>query len=162
MEVLRHIKIGPDLTDNQRRQVKDLLTEFADCFALSVREVLPIPGAEHRIHIPPDAIFPKKIPHQRQLTEAQRKYLSDAMDELIKADIIEPIRPEDVKCASPITLAQKTHDGQGLTMDEIQHHVNAECIQIGAPLAYGNITTPADNIPVSMKNHKLAYDPTQP
>ena len=28
-------------------QVHDLLSEFADCFALFIREVLPIPGAEH-------------------------------------------------------------------------------------------------------------------
>ena len=59
------------------------------------------------MHIPLDVVFPKRIPHQRQLTEAQRMYLSNAVDELVKADIVETIRPEDVKCVSPITLAQE-------------------------------------------------------
>ncbi|KIM71879.1 hypothetical protein PILCRDRAFT_42565, partial [Piloderma croceum F 1598] len=108
-EILKNISVGTDLSNEQRGRVYDLLSKFADCFALSVREVLPIPGAEHRMHIPPDVVFPKKIPHQRQLTEAQRTYLSNTIDELVKADIIEPIRPEDIKCVSPITLAQKVH-----------------------------------------------------
>jgi len=73
------------------------------------------------MHIPPDITFPKKIPHQRQLTEAQCAYLSNAIDELVKADIIEPIRPEDIKCVSPITLSQKTHTKEGLSMDELRH-----------------------------------------
>ncbi|KIM77261.1 hypothetical protein PILCRDRAFT_796315, partial [Piloderma croceum F 1598] len=108
-EILRQVSIGPDLSNEQRVRVRKLLGDFADCFALSIREVVPIPGAEHRIHVPPDAVFPKKIPHQRQLTQAQHEYLSDAIDELLTADMIEPIRPEDVKCVSPITLAQKVH-----------------------------------------------------
>ena len=107
-EILKNVSVGADLSDEQHNRVSELLSEFADCFALSVREVLPIPGAEHRMHIPPDVTFPKKIPHQRQLTEAQRAYLSAAIDELAKADIIEPIQPEDVKCVSPITLAQRS------------------------------------------------------
>ncbi|KIM79208.1 hypothetical protein PILCRDRAFT_35472, partial [Piloderma croceum F 1598] len=108
-EILKQVSIGPDLSDEQRDRARNLIAEFADCFALSVREVLPIPGAEHHIHIPAGATFPKKVPHQRPLTEAQRAYLSEATDELFAAGIIEPIRPEDVKCASPLTLAQKLH-----------------------------------------------------
>jgi hypothetical protein len=160
-EVLKHVSIGSDLTDQQRHRVRSLISEFADCFALSVREVLPIPGAEHRIHIPPDVIFPKKIPHQRQLTEAQRAYLSDAIDELLAADIIEPIRPEDVKCASPITLAQKVHSNPGLSFDELRHRVNEECISHGLPPAH-NVEPPAAHTPTPSNNTEMAYDPTQP
>jgi hypothetical protein len=54
-------------------------------------EVLPIPGAEHQMHIPPDVTFPKEIPHQRQFMEVQCEYLNDAIDELVKVDISEPI-----------------------------------------------------------------------
>jgi hypothetical protein len=64
------VSIGSNLSTEQCEQVSSLLTKFADCFALSVGEVIQIPGAEHHIHVPPDATFPKKIPHQRQLTEA--------------------------------------------------------------------------------------------
>jgi hypothetical protein len=38
-----------------------------------------------------------------------------AINELVKADIIESIRPEDMKCVSPITLAQKVHMKEGLS-----------------------------------------------
>ncbi|KIM73944.1 hypothetical protein PILCRDRAFT_80584, partial [Piloderma croceum F 1598] len=100
-EILRLVAIGPDLTDEQTTKAKNLISEFADCFALSVSEVIGIPGAMHKIHVPPGVTFPRKIPHQRPLTDPQRKYLSKAIDELLAADIIEPIRPEDVKCASP-------------------------------------------------------------
>ena len=160
-EILKHVKIGPDLSEDERKQVQTLIAEYADCFALSVWEVLPIPGAEHRIHVPPNITFPKKVPHQRQLTEAQRAYLSDAIDELQAADIIEPIRPEDVKCTSPITLAQKVHNTPGLSLNELQHRVNEECIANGHPPTHkveprtNESLTPA-SAPVMM------YDPTQP
>jgi hypothetical protein len=46
-EILKNVSIGADLSDGQRGRVHKLISEFADCFALSVREVLAIPGAEH-------------------------------------------------------------------------------------------------------------------
>ena len=101
-EIIKQVKIGPDVSAEEQQQITAML--FADCFALSVREVFPIPGAEHRINIPPNATFPKRVPHQKPLSENQRAYLHNAMNELIAADIIERIRPEDVKCCSPITL----------------------------------------------------------
>ena len=62
-EIQRLVAIGPDLTEKQLTKVRDLIGKFADCFALSVGEVTAIPGAFHKIHIPPDVVFPKKIPH---------------------------------------------------------------------------------------------------
>jgi hypothetical protein len=135
-EVLKHVSIGPDLSPEQREKVVGMLSEFADCFALSVSEVIAIPGAEHHIHVPPNTTFPRKIPHQRQLTEVQKTYLSKSIDELLAADIIEPIRPEDVLCASPLTLSQKPHDTPGLSLPELQHKVNNECLTHGLPPAH--------------------------
>jgi hypothetical protein len=80
---------------------------------------------EHHINIPAGITFPKKIPHQQPLTEAQHVYLSAAMDKLLAADIIEPIRPENVKCVSPITLSQKAHGKAGLSLHELQHRLAA-------------------------------------
>src|SRR5882762_885168 len=102
----------------------------------------------------------KKIPRQQQLTEAQRAYLSDAIDELLKADIIEPIRPEDVKCVSPITLAQKVHVNQGLSPDELRHRVNEECITHGLPPSH-HINGPIPNTPIPTNSPDMTYDPTQ-
>jgi RNase H-like domain found in reverse transcriptase/Reverse transcriptase (RNA-dependent DNA polymerase) len=131
--ILDSVKLGPDLAPAQRAQMEDLLREFADCFALSVSEVNAVPGAEHRIHIPPGTTFPKRVPKQRQFTAAQREFLGKTIDELLAADIIEPIRPEDVKCASPIALGHKTHDNPGLPLEELKHRVNEECTAHGLP-----------------------------
>lgn len=112
------------------------------------------------MHIPPDIIFPKKIPHQRQLTEAQRTYLSNAIDKLVKADIIKPIRPEDVKCVSPITLTQKVHMKEGLSMDELKHCVNEECIANGHPVHKVDGST--HYTPATADDVDMTYDPTHP
>jgi hypothetical protein len=113
------------------------------------------------MHIPQDITFPKKIPHQRQLTEAQRAYLSAAIDELAKADIIEPIRPEDVKCVSPITLAQKVHIKEGLSWDELRHRVNEECIANGHPPMH-NVSSSTYHTPAPTDDQDIMFDPTQP
>lgn len=50
---------------------------------------------------------------------------------MLEAGVIEACKPEDVKCISPTTLAQKVHQGKGLALDELQHRVNDECISHG-------------------------------
>jgi len=115
---------------------------------------------EHYIHIPPNTTFPKKIPCQQQLTEAQRAYLNDAIDELLKADIIESIQPEDVKCVSPITLAQKVHINQGLSPDELWHRVNKECIIHGLPLSHKTDGLVFKTL-TPIQNPDMKYNPMQ-
>ena len=128
---MKYVSIGSDLSPGQHEKVISLLSEFADCFALSVGKVITIPGAKHHIHVPSGTTFPKRIPHQCQLTEVQKVYLSKLIDELLSADIIEPIRPEDVLCASLLTVAQKPHDCPGLSLPKLQHKVNNKCIAHG-------------------------------
>ena len=157
-EILRLVNIGLDLSNTEQAKVMKLILEFADCFALSVREVTLIPGAEHRINIPPDTVFLKKIPHQKPLTDNQCIYFNDTIDILIAADIIETICPEDIKCCSPITLAQKAHERPGLSLNEIQHRVSEECIVHGM--------TPAHNIdakdPTSANSTPTKHNPAKP
>ena len=129
-EILRLVTIGDDLTEDERREVRDLISSFADIFALSVHEVHQVDGAVHRLDIPSEATFSKKV-HQKPLTPPQRQYLYKSIDTMLEAGIIEPCAPENVKCVSPTTLAQKTHQGRGLTLDELQHRVNDECITHG-------------------------------
>ncbi len=107
-KILREVQIGPDLSVAERERVEALITHFADCFALSVSEVLPIPDAIHQLNIPPDHKFPKQV-HQRRLTPPQREYLNGKIDEMLNANIIETCDPGEVKCVSPTTLAQKVH-----------------------------------------------------
>ncbi|KAI0336935.1 hypothetical protein BDW22DRAFT_1298383, partial [Trametopsis cervina] len=106
--VLDGIRIGDDLSDGERQRVRDLIAEFADCFALSLGEVSAVPGAVHRLNIPDGTPFSTKV-QQRSLTPPQKAFLHKRIDELLAADIIEPCSPSSVKCVSPITLARRTH-----------------------------------------------------
>ena len=129
-EISRLVKIGDDLTSQERSQVKALVTEFVDVFALSVSEVTTVDGAVHKLNIEPNTKFSTKV-HQKPLTPPQRKYLHEKLQAMLDADIIEPCEPGQVKCVSPTTLAQKTHEGAGLTLEELQHRVNEECVNNG-------------------------------
>jgi len=80
---------------------------------------------------------------------------------LVKADIIEPIRLEDVKCVSPITLAQKVHIKEGLSLNELRHRVNEECIANGSPPVH-HVDGSTYHIPAPAEDPDMTYDPTQP
>ena len=148
-EILRLITIGDDLSTEERQKVQDLIRSFADIFALSVSEVKVVDNATHRLNIPPDATFPMKV-HQKPLTPPQRKYLYDSIDTMLEAGVIEPCKPEEVKCISATTLAQKAHQGKGLSLGELQHRVNDECITSGFEPRFDlpprTTPTPDDNI----------------
>ncbi|KAI0324250.1 hypothetical protein GY45DRAFT_1208533, partial [Cubamyces sp. BRFM 1775] len=102
------IQLGEDITEEQREAVRDLVKQYADCFALSVKEVIPVPGEVHTLSVPADATFSKSV-HQRPLTAPQRKYVHKKIDELLEAGAIEQCTPSQVKCIAPITLAYKVH-----------------------------------------------------
>ena len=129
-KILKQVKIGPDLSTKEREQVRNLLSEWADVFALSVSEVKQVKDAVHRLDIAPGTTFSTKV-NQKPLTPPQRKYVHESVDTMLKADIIEQCSPDQVKCVSPTTLAQKTHTGCGLELEELQHRVNDECILHG-------------------------------
>ena len=126
-EVLRLVKIGDDLSEDERQKVHQLVSSFADIFALSVSEVKVVENAVHHLDIPPEVTFSMKV-HQKPLTPPQRRYLYESIDTMLEAGIIEACKPEEVKCISATTLAQKTHEGKGLSLEELQHRVNDQCI----------------------------------
>ncbi|KAJ7748249.1 hypothetical protein B0H14DRAFT_3513840 [Mycena olivaceomarginata] len=106
--VLEAVTIGPDLTQEQRGRVQAFISEFADCFALSMKEVVPIPGAEHTMNVPADATFSTKV-HQRPTTPAQKVWYNGVIDEMLEAGIIEPIDPKDANVYHRQRWAQKAH-----------------------------------------------------
>lgn len=138
-KVLAEVQIGLDLTPVQLEQVYAFIKDHADCFALSVGEVFPVPGAVHHLNVPPGTTFSKKV-HQRPWTPPQCQYMHTKIDEMLAADIIEQCEPSAVKCVSPTTLAQKAHDNTGLTLEELQHLVNDQCIAAGLE--------PIENLPL--------------
>ena len=111
-------------------KAKELIQAYADCFALAISEAKAVPNMVHRLNIPPNMTFSKKI-HQRPLTTPQQQFLNKKIDEMLKADIIEQVDPSEVKCVSPTTLAQKAHEGGGMMLDELQYHINMECKAAG-------------------------------
>lgn len=129
-EGLRQVKIREDLTMEQRAAVEKLVAEWADVFALSISEVFPVENTVHTLDIPADATFSRKI-HQKPLTLLQQQYLHARIDDMLTAGVLEQCEPGQVKCVSPTTLAQKVHEGAGLTLEELQHCINDQCIANG-------------------------------
>ena len=128
--VIAAIHIGEDLSHDETTIVKDLIKEYADCFALSLSEVYHVPGAVYKINVPKDKVFKTKV-NQRPLTPLQRIYLNSTLDRMLEAGIIVPIVADKVKCTSPTTLGQKVHQGGGLTRNELAHRLNDQCVAAG-------------------------------
>ena len=63
-KILKLVQIGKDVSESQRNEIKQLISEFADCFALSLNEVNLIPGTVHELNIPNDMAFHTKIPQR--------------------------------------------------------------------------------------------------
>ena len=126
-ELLQLVTIGNELSTEERQKVRQLVSSFADIFVLSVSEVKVVEDAIHQLDIPPEVSFSMKI-HQKPLTPPQHQYLYKSMDTMLEARYIEACKPDDIKCISATTLAQKTHEGKGL---ELQHRDNDKCISNG-------------------------------
>jgi len=105
--IVKEVTIGNDLSDQQRAQVQDLICEFADCFALSMKEVNAIPGAVHKLNIPGEGTkLQIKVP-PRSYNPVQRAYLESKTDEMLEAGVIRQIHPRDVRFVAQTVLAQK-------------------------------------------------------
>jgi len=160
-KIMELVQIGSDITAAQYKEVKWLITDFADCFALSLSKVNLIPGAIHKLNIPEDTTFCMKIP-QRSLNPDQQAFMEAKVDEMLKASIICPIHPGDVKCVAPSVLAQKAHENTGLSSDKLKHKVNDKCVKHGLPMAFDlpPRPLPAENktTPISPKKWRLCQD----
>ena len=136
--ILAEITIGQDLTPVQLESVRQLISEYAQCFALSMSEVTPVEGAILPLDIPRDKQFRTKI-NQRPQSPPQREFFNGVINKMLAADIIRPIAHHDVKCCAATTLAKKTHEGEGLTLDTLKHRINDECVTAGYPSAFEHL-----------------------
>ncbi|KAJ7701788.1 hypothetical protein B0H17DRAFT_1195009 [Mycena rosella] len=132
-QILKDVRVGADLSAEERVQVEDLIKEFADVFALSVGEVCIAEGAVYAPKIPVDMQFPLRV-NQRPFTKPQAVYVNKQVDELVAAGILRPIHPQDVKCLNPIHLVEKDQSS-GMTYNELLHEVNDQCVRAGLPSA---------------------------
>jgi len=139
--IMKEVTIGDDLSDQQHTQVQDLICEFVDCFALSMKEVNAIPGAVHKLNIPEGMKLQIKVPPQ-SYNPVQHAYLESKIDEMLEAGVIHQIHPRDVCFVAQTVLAQKAHKGQGLAIDELKHRVNDQCIVNDLPPEFELLTWP--------------------
>lgn len=75
-KILELVQIGKDITEVQHDEVKALVSEFVDCFALLLSEVNLIPGAVHKLNIPENTMFRTKIP-QRSFNPDQKAFIAE-------------------------------------------------------------------------------------
>ncbi|KAJ6459055.1 hypothetical protein C8R45DRAFT_843592, partial [Mycena sanguinolenta] len=106
-KILELVRIGSDLTEEQKGIVRSFVTEHADVFALSAGEVCVAEGAEYAPRIPADATFSTRAVPQRPWTKPQTVDVFRQVDEMVAAGVLRRIDPRDVKCVNPITLAEK-------------------------------------------------------
>jgi hypothetical protein len=62
--------------------------------------------------------------HQRPLTPEQSQFYNEQVGEMLKAGIIEWAPPELVKCMATTVIAQKAHEMNGLSEEELKQRVN--------------------------------------
>ncbi|KAF8757017.1 hypothetical protein RHS01_03729 [Rhizoctonia solani] len=133
-EILRKVRIGPDLSTDQKNLAQDLVREFADVFALNLLEVCAVDFTELRLDIPTGATFPMQA-GQKRMTEPQKQALYGMLDELESAGIIEQVTQDQVKAVSPISLVPKPGGVNLPTLEYLQRLANSECQQLREPTA---------------------------
>ncbi|KZV86269.1 hypothetical protein EXIGLDRAFT_564716, partial [Exidia glandulosa HHB12029] len=97
--ILDMVKIGNDLSSEEKEEVRSLVREFADVFTLELREVRLVDFIEHKLGIPEGTVGPR-VANQKPLTEPQREWLYGALDEMESCDIIRKIPASAAKWVS--------------------------------------------------------------
>ena len=154
-KILELVQISEDISEAQRDKVAQLIAKFTDCFALSLSKVNLVPGTVHKLNIPEGSTFHMKIP-QCSYNPNQQAFMATKVQEMLKGGIIRPMHPGEVCCVAPSVVAQKVHEGSGLSLDELQHKVNNECIKHGLPAAFDlpPHPPPSDNVSTMMPPKK--------
>lgn len=137
-EILRKVTVGDDLTPDQRKAVMDLVSEYADVFALALSEVLPTDFAEMRLDIPEGTAFPKKA-GQRRLTEPQRQWLYKVLDDMEKAHIIAKVSQDQVAAVSPTNIVPKPGGAELPSLATLRRMANEQCEKYGLPVMWPDV-----------------------
>ncbi|KAJ7749099.1 hypothetical protein B0H16DRAFT_1280906, partial [Mycena metata] len=88
--ILGKIQIGSDLTDDQKLKVTSLIREYADVFALSMSEVFYVDWWKHHLNIDPTVKLPTRM-SQHPLTEKQKEWFYDILDEMEESHVIQRV-----------------------------------------------------------------------
>src|ERR1700683_458457 len=137
-EILSKIEFGTDLTADQLAEVKDLVREFADVFALSISEVFYVDWHHHHLNVDPNVKLPHRM-SQRPITENQKDWYYHMLDETESAHVIQKVPGDFLKCLNSTNLAPKEVCKTGATHTKILRKVNVECIKNGLPLFWEEV-----------------------
>ncbi|QRW03363.1 Retrovirus-related Pol polyprotein from transposon opus [Ceratobasidium sp. AG-Ba] len=137
-EILGKVRIGNELSEDQREKVQGLVHEFADIFARNLSEVLPLDFTQMRLDVPEGTTFPKRA-GQKKLTEPQRQALYTMLDELEEAKIIERVNQDQVAAVSPINMVPKPGGAERPSLKTLQQMANSECQKYGLPIEYPEV-----------------------
>ena len=72
---------------------------------------------------------------------------------MLEAGIVRPIHPSEVQFVAQTVLVKKTHEGQGLSIEELKYKVNEQCIKNNLP---GEFNIPPQ--PESDTHHPSKHD----
>jgi hypothetical protein len=130
-EITEKISIGPDVDNTQREAILNLIKEFADIFALSLSEVFPVNFTTHKLHVDPTAMLPKKIHQKQHVTAAQKEWYDNILTDMERADVIQKVPAEFIKCLSSTNLAPKEAGKTGMTRETVLQKCNEQCRKYG-------------------------------
>ncbi len=121
--LLNAITIGDDLTPTQKDRVSQLITSKAAAFATTLSQVEACPHTVHRLTIDPSAKL-QRVAFGRPLTEPEHKAAVGCVDALLKADIIERVSPEAVRCVAPTVMAKKKSAASNVSPELLRQMAN--------------------------------------
>ncbi|QRW06987.1 Retrovirus-related Pol polyprotein from transposon opus [Ceratobasidium sp. AG-Ba] len=137
-EIVTKVKIGADLTQEQRQRAEDLVREFADVFALSLSEVIPVDFIQHRLDIPEGVSFPRQA-GQKRLTEPQRKWLYKVLDDMEAAKIVAKVPQDEVAAVSPTNVVPKPGGAELPSLDALRRMANEQCRLHNLPIMWPEV-----------------------
>ncbi|GAA5958712.1 hypothetical protein JCM10213_005775 [Rhodosporidiobolus nylandii] len=154
-ELRRVLKVGDEkvnLSKEEEKQVYDLCEEFIDQFAFSLKDVKQTQTVELRI--PTSGATPTRARYRPVNNEDQRKFLHEMVQQLLDADIIFHVAPDDVTWVSHNKVAPKaSHSTQNLSTDQLLQLLD-QTIKGISPEKDGWVTQRLDELPKEAKLNK--------
>ena len=137
-KILKAVEIGEVVAEEERHKVEELLKEYADVFALDVREVLLVDWSSHKLKVDLDTKLPKNT-HQSILTEAQRDWYYDMLDTVEEGGIIARVEVDFMQCILHTKLVPKDAGKVGMMRTEVIGKCNEVLKAAGRPAAFEEI-----------------------
>lgn len=137
-EILRKVSIGNDLIVEQNKQVIELVSEFADVFALLLSDILPVDFAKLVLDVPAGTSFPKRA-GQRRLMEPQCQWLYKVLDDMERTNIIAKVTKDQVAAISPTNIVPKPVGAELPSLTLLRRMANVQCKQYGLPIIWPDI-----------------------